>query len=73
MMILVMAGCEAAEQLIDVVLHRRTCWTIRLPEPFQMRYTRNNLWELHYREHVIKERIKAVLAGYVVAIRAFAR
>lgn len=43
----------------------------RLPEPFQMRYTRNNLWELHYREHVIKERIKAVLAGYVVAIRAF--
>jgi hypothetical protein len=42
-----------------------------LPEPFQMRYTRNNLWELHYREHVIKERIKAVLAGYVVAIRAF--
>ena len=56
--------CPAYRVVVSEVLSR-------LPEPFQMRYTRNNLWELHYREHVIKERIKAVLAGYVVAIRAF--
>jgi hypothetical protein len=42
-----------------------------LPAPFQMRYLREGKWVLQYKGQTVKERIRAVLAGYVVAIRTF--
>ena len=42
-----------------------------LPPPFAVRYTRNKKWVLQYKQTEIKDRIKAVLAGYIVALRTF--